>query len=366
MRILILTKRQYMSKDLLNDHFGRFREIPLALGQMGYKVQGLCLSYTTKNEGYIKDGPVLWKSINATPLKFPGLLRFIIEAQKHAKKADVIWACSDSFYGVIGCALAKFNNIPVVFDIYDNFGEFLVAKLPIAKQLYHWAIRNSTAVTCLSKAFAKYINDTFGTDIKTHPIEFAVKKNLFKPLDKIECRKRSGLPVNKLIIGTAGALYKVRDTHLLIEAFKNLKKKYPNLHLALAGPLDPEIIIPRDSRIHYKGILSFEDVPVFINALDIAVVCYADDDYGKYCFPQKTREFMACDVPLIAAGVGGLQDLLNDHKKWLYLPGSTKSLADKLEERFNDRKTGYTSCPTWPDLANQLEKIMLGIIHEKG
>jgi len=36
-----------MSKDLIDDRFGRFREIPLALGQTGHKVQGLCLSYSS-------------------------------------------------------------------------------------------------------------------------------------------------------------------------------------------------------------------------------------------------------------------------------------------------------------------------------
>ena len=44
-KILVITKRQYTGKDLLDDRFGRLREIPLALAEKGYKVQGLCLSY---------------------------------------------------------------------------------------------------------------------------------------------------------------------------------------------------------------------------------------------------------------------------------------------------------------------------------
>jgi len=363
LRILVLTKRQYMSKDLLNDRFGRFREIPLALGQMGHKVQGLCLSYAKRNECYIKDGPVIWKSINATRLKLPGLLRFIIEAHKLAKKTDVIWACSDSFYGVIGCMLAKINKVPVLFDIYDNFGRFFTARLPVLKQLYHWAIRKSDAVTCLSKSFAGYVKDTFGKHIRVYPIEFAVRDDLFKPLDKMHCRQMFGLPLNSLIVGTAGALYKVRDVHLLFEAFKYLKDKYADLHLAMAGPRDIEI--PDNARIHDCGILPFEKVPYFVNALDVAVVCYADDDYGKYCFPQKTREFMACDVPIISAKVGSLKELLIDHPEWLYVPGNSRDLAKVLENRLVDRETGYVPPPTWSNLANRLEQIMLKILNER-
>ena len=37
MRILVLSKRQYMNKDLIDDLYGRFRELPLALAGLGHK-----------------------------------------------------------------------------------------------------------------------------------------------------------------------------------------------------------------------------------------------------------------------------------------------------------------------------------------
>ena len=113
-----------MKKDLIDDRFGRFREIPLELARMGHRVTGLCLSYRPRTEGWISDGPVQWKSINAGRLKLLGLARFIAEARRMAKDADIIWACSDSFYGVIACILRKIYGFSVVFDIYDNFDFF--------------------------------------------------------------------------------------------------------------------------------------------------------------------------------------------------------------------------------------------------
>ena len=361
MHILVLTKRQYMNKDLIDDRFGRFREIPLSLAQKGYRVQGVCLSYRYKTEGLYHDGPVSWQSINATILMLPGLLRFIKRAYQYARQSDVIWACSDSFYGVIGCFLGRKFNKPVIFDIYDNFAEFFVGKLPILKQLYNWAIRNCDAITCLSSTFAKFIGNEYGRTDNVYPIEFAVRNDLFKPLDKIRCREILGLPTDAVHIGTAGGLYKNRDVHLLIEAFIQLKKKHQDMHLVLAGPRDNQIHIPDDSRIHYLGILPFENVPYLINSLDVAVVCYADDEYGKYCFPQKTREFLACDVPTIAAGVGGLKDLFADHPEWLYEPGNSESLVRVLRNRFVDRKTNYETPPTWTELATKLETIILSL-----
>ncbi len=366
MKILVLSKRQYMRKDLLDDRFGRFREIPLALAKKGQSVKGLCLSYILRDEGWIADGPVMWKSINAGKFWITGVLKFFSESLRLAGKSDIIWACSDSFYGVIGCVIGQLYGIPVVFDIYDNFDEFFVAKLPIAKQLYHWAIRHSDAVTCLSKAFARYLRLHFHRTNRTFPIEFGVRTDLFYPMDKQACREALGLPVDALLVGTAGELTPTREVDLLIEAFMRLEHRYPSLHLALAGPLDASMTLPDDPRLHYLGKLPFEKVPEFNNALDVAVICYADDAFGRYCFPQKTREFMACDRPLIAARVGGLKDLFRDHPQWLFAPGNVNSIVDVLERRFTDLVTDYPRPPTWADLADNVERIMMEVQKPKG
>ena len=350
-----------MRKDLLDDRFGRFREIPLELAKKGHSVHGLCLSYAPRNEGWIEDGPVLWKSVNAGRFKITGFFKFVVTALKMIRNSDVIWACSDSFYGVIGCWGGRLHGIPVVFDIYDNFGEFLVAKLPIARQLYHWAIRHSDAVTCLSSVFCDYLKKEHNRIDRTFPIEFAVRTDLFHPMDKHACRRSMGLPTEALLVGTAGELTPNRDVHLLIAAFLRIKHHYPTLHLALAGPMVHGLTIPNDPRLHYLGELPFDQVPVFNNSLDVAVVCYADDAFGKYCFPQKTREFMACNRPVIASRVGSLKSLFQDHPQWLYDPGSVDSLVEVLGRRFIDTSTDYQPPPTWADLADKVASIMSGL-----
>ena len=55
LRILVLSKRQYMSKDLIDDRYGRFRELPLAMAAQGAAVRGFCLSYRKRGPGEIED-----------------------------------------------------------------------------------------------------------------------------------------------------------------------------------------------------------------------------------------------------------------------------------------------------------------------
>jgi len=346
-----------MNKDLIDDRFGRFRELPAALAKMGHSVYGVCLSYQNRPQGAFNDGPVCWQSVNLGRFGL-GLFKFTAVAQRRMTSTDLIWAGSDSFYGIIACALGKINRIPVIFDIYDNFDEFLAGRLPVVRQLYHWAIRASDALTTFSQPYARYLKTKRCRHAKVTVIENAVRNDLFRPMNKKKCREMFSLPQNAVIIGTAGALYKKREVDLLFDAYMKLSPEYPNLHLAVAGPRDHSLAIPEGEKIHDCGILSFEAVPSFLNALDVAVICYADDEYGKYCFPQKTREMMACDVPIVAANVGSLREIFAGRPDCLYQTGDIQSLQCAIERRFSNRRTAYEKGPTWLQMAKVFEGLM--------
>lgn len=348
-----------MNKDLIDDRFGRFREIPLELARMGHRVTGLCLSYRPRSRGWMYDGPVQWRSVNAGRLKFVGLSYFIAEAQRLARDVDVIWACSDSFYGIIGHVLSKQYGIPLVFDLYDNFEYYLAARLPIVKQFYRLVIRKCDAVTCVSQPLAKLVK-SYGRNRPLYVLENAVRKDLFKPLSKYLCRKELSLPSEARIIGTAGAVYRNRGITTLLTAYQRLRPKYPDLYLALAGPRDMEV--PPLPGIIDLGILALDKVPFLLNALDVAVICNRENNFGRYCFPQKAREIMACHVPLVAAGIVSMKELFVDHPDWLYDSDNASSLFEAIEKRLTDQNTDYGQIPDWSDSASELERIFFSLV----
>ena len=362
LRILVLTKRQYTGKDLIDDYFGRLREIPFELSQMGHIVTGLCLSYKQKNEGLFRDGNVRWQSINTGKLKFSGLFRFIREAKRQSKSADLIWACSDSFYGIIGYILSRTYRIPLIFDLYDNFEYFFAAKLPIIKQVYRHVIRNSAAVSCVSDPLVELVKNFYGKKEGVFKIENAVRKDLFRPLNRLESRNFLRLPQEGKFIGTAGSLTLNRGIESFFNAYLKLKTFHPDLHLVVAGPRN--VALPKDDHIHDLGLLPLETVPHLFNALDVAVVCVKDNDFGKYCFPQKAREIMACDVPIAASNVGSLRAIFSVHPEWLFDPDSIDSIVSTINHRLNERMTGYETLPSWKDMAGNFERIIQEIHSE--
>ena len=370
MRILVFTKRQYMAKDLLDDRFGRFRELPLDLAKLGHEVSGICLSYRPRQEGMIADTDpisnirVIWRSLNLGKLIIPGLIKYSAAAYHLAKKfkPDVIWACSDSFHVVFGVWLANRLGVKCIVDLYDNFEAFTATRLTGVLPLFKRAVKSADGVTCFSQRLRERSLQDYRPKGSTAVIESGVRTDIFHPRDRSECRRRLDLPQDAKIIGTAGALSTNRGIETLFRGFELLATKDDTLHLAIAGPRDKRIRIPVGSRIHDLGILPWDQVPLLINALDVAVSCYRDSEIGRYSFPQKVYEMLACKTPIVSAAVGSMNELFSPYPECLFDPGNPESLAQSVRSQLAKPTIIDVKIPSWADTAKQLETFFLAIL----
>src|SRR5438270_297054 len=132
--------------------------------------------------------------------------------------------------------------------------------------------------------------------------------------------------------------------------------------LALAGPRSAKQKILSGPRVHDFDSLSHEDVPTFLNTLDVAVVCYRHSAQGEYIFPQKAYEIIACRVPLVAAAVGSMNDLLRNYPQCLYEAEDSTSLADVIQRQLQAKTIIETAVPSWADSAKQLSDFFQQIV----
>jgi teichuronic acid biosynthesis glycosyltransferase TuaC len=368
-KILILSKRQYMAKDLLDDRFGRFRELPLELAKLGHEVMGVCLSYRRREEGFTNDlspdghGKVAWRSLNLGRFVIPGVINYVSQAKKLVKefKPDLIWACSDSFHAIFGVWLARLFDMKCVVDLYDNFESFRATQLPGVRPLFKRAVRAADGVTCVSQRLADLVIRSYRRAGPVTVLENAVRTDLFFRRDRVDCRRRLGLPENVTIIGTAGALSASRGIDVLFRGFNLLAAEEKNLHLVIAGARDRGLRIPSGPRVHDLGILPLDQVPILFNALDVAVVCNRDSAFGRYSFPQKVYEILACRTRIVAAAVGTMSDLLASHPECLFEPDSPESLAQAIHRQLANPTILDLQVPTWSDTARRLEAFLCGL-----
>ena len=364
MNILVLTKRQYMGKDLLDDRFGRFYEIPEHLATMGHNVTGLCLSYRKRSEIISADteitaGGVKWHSINLGLVPPLGLYRHMrkLDSLIKALKPDIIYGCSDILHAIFAKKVARRHGIRYAVDLYDNFESYSAIKIPGFKHYFIDALKDADGISVISERLRQYISTRYAITRNILVLGNAINKKLFRPIDKAESRKFLGLPQNAKLIGTAGALYRNRDIETLYSAFSKLSAQDSNIHLVLAGPRDKSVAIPGGENVHDLGLLNHQDVPKVYNALDIGIICNRDSAFGRYCYPQKFFEILACGTPVISASVGVLQDKLGDYKYALYQSGDPHSLASRIRDLLIQPRLPDLPVPGWEDRARTLESF---------
>ncbi len=360
MRILVISKRQYMNKDLIDDRYGRFREIPLALAAAGHAVSGICLSYRIRQEGVWTDernnAQVTWHLLNADKLLSIGSSSYWKKVEEISKtfQPDIIWACADAPHAILGYSVAKKLKALLMIDLYDNFESFGLTRLPGMTAAFRRALRKARGITCVSKPLARYVRETSRCLCPIEVIENAVPENTFYPMEQTTCRRELKLPASGIFIGTTGAISKSRGIEALFQAFEILAQERSDVHLVLAGACDRGLSLPTHPRIHYLGLLPAERIPLVLSALNIAVICNRKSLFGEYCFPQKFYESVACGVPVVAAATGSMLELLKDYPQNVYEPDNPESLAHALRCQMKNPCPLPGNVPTWNMMGKKL------------
>jgi teichuronic acid biosynthesis glycosyltransferase TuaC len=364
MRILFLTKQQYMGKDLVKDRFGRFYEIPRYLALSGNQVRVVCLKYrSTRDKNHVAkqnfDG-VEWHSFRVG-WNWPAVLAYYHRRLKEIADdfaPDVVVGASDAMHVIMAASLAARARVPLAIDLYDNFESYWATQLPgVAKGLKH-GINQAAAVSAVSDDLAAKIRREYGAPGIVRTITNAVCPEIFHPADKASARRRLGLPESGVLIGTAGALIEERGIKTLYRAFEILSAKKSNLYLVLAGPVKRRLRIPQGDRVRYMGELPHVDVGPLFGALDVGVICNRQDEFGSYCFPQKFYEMLACRLPAVAANVGVMAKLLVGFDDCLYNPAEPESLTTAIERQLIKPHLANFAVPTWQDQGLEFHQLL--------
>jgi teichuronic acid biosynthesis glycosyltransferase TuaC len=95
-------------------------------------------------------------------------------------------------------------------------------------------------------------------------------------------------------------------------------------------------------------------VPVFLSTLNVSVICNRESAFGKYCFPQKFYESVACGVSVVAARTGVMRELLKYTPGCLYEPENVNDLVEALRRQIDRPVALPLEAPTWTTLGKRL------------
>lgn len=226
-------------------------------------------------------------------------------------------------YGVISVKLAKEKNIPLVITEHSSYLNTDKHSRKIIKRVDK-AYSGSDAIISVSDSLNRIIKDKLGYDSIVINNIAGVKIDIS---EKVKHPVREGFS-----FATAGNLIKGKGFDILIDAFVEVVKKYPNTSLTIYGdgPLRKRLIDQvksknLDNNIDFYGSYKKDEIDVLFCSADAFVLASRAETFGVVYI-----EAMSSGLPVIATKCGGPEDFINNKNGYLVDKEDSVQLSDAM------------------------------------
>ncbi|HEX2729067.1 MAG TPA: glycosyltransferase family 4 protein [Rubrobacteraceae bacterium] len=260
-----------------------------------------------------------------------------------------------SLYSTAGIQLARALERPLILELNSPLAVEQAAYRTtnlggLAAKAERWILARADAVVAVSAPLREYALSLGAPPDRVHVIPNGVNPELFHPEADIlmpEGRDLGDGPV----LGFVGGLRPWHGVEVLPALVERLAGRYPDIRLVIVGdgPLRGEL--ERDGRerglernVVFTGALPHEEIPAWVRRFDVALAPYHRPKHDFYFSPLKIFEYMACGVPVVAAGLGQIPDIVRDGETGLlYAPDEPGGLLAACERLLDN-----------PDLSGRL------------
>lgn len=225
--------------------------------------------------------------------------------------------------GFLGRLAARLCGVPLVFHTYHGHvlrGYFSRPKQELYRLLERLAGKMSTQLITLTEGLASELGQ-LGVGAKEKFCIIPLGLDLAPFLEvhpHSELKTRLGLDSKIKLMGCVGRLAPVKNLSAILEALPALPDE---VHLVLVGDGEERKVLEAKTlslgladRVHFYGWC--EDLPWLYGGLDLVVNCSKNEGT-----PVSLLEAMVAGVPVLAAPVGGIPELLRQAETGTLLEG---------------------------------------------
>lgn len=230
------------------------------------------------------------------------------------------WECAIEAY-----PYAKLDNIP----LFVATGESSIATITKMDKVPSSLMDEIKGVICVSsKNKEESISLGLTTEDKCLVKPNGVNGELFKKLDKNECRQKLGLPQDAFIVSFVGAFIERKGILRVADAIKQIKGEPVYSCFIGRGGQDPDC-----NNILHKGSLFHEQIPEYLNASDVFVL----PTLAEGCC-NAIVEAMSCGLPIISSNLSFNWDVLDENNSIMIDPNNVNAISDAIVKLRDDKE----------------------------
>jgi glycosyltransferase involved in cell wall biosynthesis len=285
---------------------------------------------------------VFWDQIRATgvpvsslsfhhyfPSYVPGLLWKML-----LRRYDVVH-CHLLAANIIAKPLAALCGVPVRIN-HDHCNDKLTDPRPWALPADTWTNRFSTHVIAVSESTRAFVeaSEHVPTE-RTSTVHNGIDCETFCPRPELREQARSqwGLPADAFVIAGIGRLTYQKNFALFLEVAASVLRQHPEAYFILAGTGEDEPALRRQAselgigdRVRFLGFVG--DMSTLYPAVDMLLLTSRYEG-----LPITILEAMAAGIPIVAAKLDGIAEVLADSSEAaLVPPGDASAFAARICE----------------------------------
>lgn len=254
-----------------------------------------------------------------------------------------------SLYATVGAELAREFNCPLVVEVnapltaeQATYRDIDLGKLGLDAE--KWLLSQADIVLTVSEPLRHHVIEMGADKSRVHVTPNGIDARRFFPAPRNpELRQQLGLAGGP-VIGFVGGLRPWHGIESLSELLSKLVPQHPELKLLIVGegPMQTVLETDLDKRglsrhVIFTGNRPHNEIPALIREFDIALAPYPPTNHDFYFSPLKLFEYMGCGVPVVAARIGQIPDVIQDGESGLlYTPGNIDELANTCDSLLNN------------------------------
>lgn len=238
------------------------------------------------------------------------------------QSAEIGWFYSASFSPLIG----DFNFRLVIYDCMDELSLFKGAARELVDQ-EKFLLSECDIVFTGGKSLYESKSKIHG-NVWCFPSSVD-REHFERALDDIEIPDDVKY-LKRPIVGYFGVI----DERIDLDLLQETAILQPEVNFVMIGPLAKieEENLPREKNLFYLGMKSYERLPNYLKAFDIAMMPFALNDATRFISPTKTLEYMAAGKPVISTAI---KDVVRDYSHCVSIVGTPANFSEEIEKILN-------------------------------